>query len=170
MICLLPASLFKFRFFSTNSIPHERYYYLASVGMCFGVVALLSMLWTSSRKRTLCRTGAALVLFLICLGEIITVKVIERKWEAATLEYKRFISVVEEKLDELPGYSTCVIEDPLISYSYVKAALRLERPHWRIEQGKGGVESAQAYKPCLYMQFIREGTGGGARMRLYEVR
>ena len=51
VLSLVPVALLKFRFFASDSLPHTRYYYLASFGVCLSVVILLSALWNAGRMR-----------------------------------------------------------------------------------------------------------------------
>ena len=50
LAALVPASAFRYRFFSTVSITQNRYYYLSSVGVIMLFVMILALLWNSRNR------------------------------------------------------------------------------------------------------------------------
>ena len=157
VLSLVPVALLKFRFFASDSLPHTRYYYLASFGVCLSVVVLLSALWNAGRMRRASMALAAFVFVAICVVETIQVRKLEQRWGVLTSEYRMIVSLVESKLDQAGELNVCVVDDPPIRYSYLKAALLLERPSWKLVEGDGRQQLALGHTPCLYVKFLRRG-------------
>lgn len=160
-VSLLPVALLNFRFFTNQSIPHTRYYYLSSFGMCLSVVVLLAALWDSNRMRQAARAVAASVLVLICVAEVIQVRKLSDRWHRVTTDYRTLVSMVEGELDAAAGINVCVLDDPLVPFRYLKGALQLERPSWKLVEGDGSREFARGHRPCLHLEFLRRGSQTG---------
>lgn len=151
LLALLPTAPFRYRFFSTDSISQDRYYYLSSVGSTLAVVLLLSILW-SPRSRP--RRAAAIAVFALLLaGSIVRVDRLERKWDAYTRICRGVVEAIIHESDTFHGVTTLAIENPPFQFGYVRDALALERPAWRVVQIAGGRSEAAAHAPCLYISF-----------------
>jgi hypothetical protein len=152
LVCLVPASFFTFRFFSTSMATHDRYYYLSSAGMCLAVSLLLWTLWRVQRAKALARVAVTVVVVVVVVGETLNVGARKERWRTVTGNYRTLVSLVEERLDESRGLSTCAIENSPMQHAYLRHALRLERPHWTVEK-VASEEEAVTHRPCLYVRF-----------------
>lgn len=157
-VCLLPASFFKFRFLSQNSFAHDRYYYLASVGSCLIIVMLLNMLWNSGRLRVAARAVTVVIVLAVAAGDSLRVRLLEMKWDQMSGDIKNTVTAVEKSLDQLGEFDACAIEGQPVPYRYLKYALLMERPRWRLVPVEGGPHAAREHAPCVYIRFTRKGT------------
>lgn len=149
LLSLVPASLFRYRFFSTVSITQNRYYYLSSVGSILLITLLLSLLW---HRRSRPRQLTAAVLFLvICTGYMVKVHRIEKKWDEFTNQNRTVVETLIEEADNYPAISTLAIEDSPFPLRYLASGIKLTRPQWKLVEITGGREAALDYKPCLYV-------------------
>lgn len=154
LIALLPSSLFTYRFFSTESMTQNRYYYLSSVGSVLIITLLLAMVW---RTRNRVRKATAVALFIIvCAGYMIRVDALEKRWDAFTHNYQRVISIVLDEVRRAPEASTLAIEDAPMEFRYLEGALGYLHPEWNVHVAEDGRESARQWAPCLYIHFELE--------------
>ena len=100
---------------------------------------------------------AAIAFVAICVVEVGQTLRLERKWNTVTGQYRTMVSFVENKLDQTDGLDVCVVDNPPIRYGYLKGALLLERPKWKLVEGNGQQQFALAHKPCLYLKFVQQG-------------
>jgi len=151
ILSLIPASFFRYRFFSTASFSQNRYYYLSSVGAVLIVVVLLSMLW-SARSRV--RQGVTITIFaVLCAGYMVRDMRLERKWSAFTGMYREVVGAIVEESDRFPGFTTLAIEEPPLAFRYLHDAITLERPSWKAFEVKGGRAEALRHAPCLHISY-----------------
>lgn len=156
ILALVPASLFRYRFFSTASITQNRYYYLSSFGSVLIVALLLEMLWRGgSRIR---RSAAAAVFLILCTGYIARVWYLEIKWSGFTEYYRQTVEVLLEEARGFPGVSTLAVEDPPLAHRYLKDAVAYFDPGWKVVEIRGGAAEAEEWKPCLYVTYSGEKT------------
>lgn len=154
VLALLPASLFRYRFFSTESITQNRYYYLSSVGSVLVIVLLLSILWRSASR--LRRTATVLLFVILCAGYIVRIDRLEKKWDSFTGMYREVVVTMTEEAEKFTGFSTIAIEDSPLAFPYMEDALALTHPEWRVIEVSGGRDEAQRWKPCLYVSYTGE--------------
>jgi hypothetical protein len=150
LLALLPASPFRYRFFSTVSITQSRYYYLSSVGSVCTIAVLLSILW-SGRSRIRAVACAALFI-LLCTGYVNRVDHIEKKWDEFTGMYREVVTVVSRETRR-HGASTIALENPLLAFPYMREALSLVQPAWEVVEITGGRNEAMQWRPCLYVSY-----------------
>jgi hypothetical protein len=170
LLSLVPASAFRYRFFSTASITQSRYYYLSSIGSLLVVILLLAALWSerSRIRRVLC-----VVLFLLLIaGSMLRVHRLEKKWDHFTGMYRAVVSSLVDEIEKQGGFTTIAIEDPPLAFPYIADAVLLEtenrkrahrsagapggpfeRPPYEIVEIEGGPEAADPYRPCLYVSY-----------------
>jgi hypothetical protein len=150
LLSLVPASLFRYRFFSTLSITQNRYYYLSSVGSVLLVALLIRYLYRS-RKRF--GRHAAIILFLLLMaGYMVRVHRLERRWDEFTMMYHEIVRTLVEGADEFQGTDVVLVEDPPMSFGYLTRAVHLERPDLRLVEIEGR-ERADSFRPCLYVTY-----------------
>ncbi len=155
LAALVPASAFRYRFFSTISITQNRYYYLSSVGMILIFVLVLALLW-DSRKPVL-KIACITVICIFVAGSIVRVDKIEKIWSDFTELYKRTIDFVIAAVEEKPGFTAAALENPPLAFPYAADAISLYRPDWKISEVEGGLEQAQPFAPCIYIPFDYDG-------------
>ena len=165
LLALLPVSPFRYRFFSTDSISQDRYYYLSSVGSTLAVVLLLSILWHGrSRLR---RAATILVFVVLCAGSMVRVDRLERKWDTYTRMCRDVVAMIIEEGSKFHGVTTLAIENSPMLFLYVADGIALERPDWNVVEVAGGRDAAAAYAPCLYVSF----SGGEQKlMRIVKIK
>ncbi len=152
---LLPMSLFRYRFFSTESFTQSRYYYLSSVGTVLVIALLLSMLW---RARSKSRTAIAMgLLLLMCTGYTLRNRMLEQKYDRLTERYRKAINALVDLSDNYGGHSVIAVQRPPIAFHYLEAGVRLERPRLRILNVENAGE-ALAQAPCLHVMYHRVGS------------
>ncbi len=151
VLALLPAAAFRYRFFSTESITQNRYYYLSSAGSVLIIAILLSMLYRSGSR--LLKTVSILVFILSCVGYIVRIDRLEKKWEHFTGMYEYNIDMILEEVGSPGPTSTLAIENPPLAFPYIEDALVLEHPGWRIVEITGGREEALGFRPCFYITY-----------------
>lgn len=153
LAALLPASLFRYRFFSTDSISQDRYYYLSSVGTAFITALLLSMVW---KKRARVRQGAAIAIFAVfCAGSLVRDARIEKKWDEFTTMYREVVRTIVEESDSFPGFAKIAVKEPPLAFPYLADAIALERPGLAAFAAAGR-EEALREAPCLYVSYSGE--------------
>jgi hypothetical protein len=153
LLALLPASLFRYRFFSTDSISQDRYYYLSSVGTSLIAALLLSMLW---KERARARQGAAIAIFVVmCAGSLVRDARLERKWDEFTMMYREVVQTIVEESDGFPGFARLAVDEPPLAFPYLADAIALERPG-RAAFEVAGREEALRAAPCLYVSYSGE--------------
>lgn len=154
LLSILPASLFRYRFFSTVSITQNRYYYLASVGSVLVITLLLSLLWNSRYRFR--KIACAVLFILLCTGYILRVDRLENKWDHFTGMYRDTVRLILEETGRYPGITTLAIEDPPMAFPYIGHALALERPGLKAVEVTGGADRASDWKPCIYISYTGE--------------
>jgi len=155
LAALVPASAFRYRFFSTVSITQNRYYYLSSVGTVMLFVLVLALLW-NSRKKVL-RIVCAAVMCIFIAGSIVRVDRLENVWSDFTGMYRESVSFMVSTIEENPGYNAAAIENPSLAFPYAADALSLYKPDFSIYEVEGGLEKARAFSPCIYILFKYDG-------------
>jgi hypothetical protein len=155
LAALVPASAFKYRFYSTVSITQNRYYYLSSVGVTLLLVLVLSMLWSSRRIAARIACAAAVSIFIA--GSIIRVDRLEKVWSGFTDMYEEAVGFIISTVEEEPGFDRVALEDPPLAFPYAADAISLYRPGWKVFEVEGGAGSAAEHSPCIYMLFRYEG-------------
>jgi len=161
LLTLLPQSFFRYRFFSTESISQNRYYYVSSVGTTLLIVLFLSILW--SERSRLRQAVAILVFVILCGGSLVRDVRLERKWDDFTRMYRGAVAAIVEECDKFPGITRLAVENPPLAFPYLGDALALERPAWNAIEIKGGRPEAERYAPCIYISYTGESV---KRMRL----
>ncbi len=153
LLALLPASLFRYRFFSTDSISQDRYYYLSSVGTVLVATLLLSMLW---KERARARQGAAIAIFaILCAGSLVRDARLEKKWDEFTMMYREVVRTIVEESDRFPGFTRLAVKEPPLAFPYLADAIELERPG-RTAYAAAGRDEALRGAPCLYVSYSGE--------------
>jgi len=150
LLSLLPASLFRYRFFSTVSITQNRYYYLSSVGTVLVIVLLLRALHRT-RKR-IGRYAAIVIFILLTAGYMVRTDRLERRWDEFTMMYHDIVRSLVEGADEFPGARTIAVEDPPMAFGYLARAVHFERPDLLLVE-VGSREGTTIYRPCLYVTY-----------------
>jgi hypothetical protein len=173
LLSIVPASAFRYRFFSTASITQNRYYYLSSVGTLLILMLLLSILWNgrSRFRRALCTA----LFLLLCAGSMLRVHRLEKKWDDFTGMYREVVASLVEEIEKEGDITTVAIEDPPLAFPYIADAVLLEtgnrnrrsapggaaerppgRPRLDVVEVRGGKEAAASFKPCLYVSYSGE--------------
>lgn len=151
-ISLLPASFFRYRFFSTESISQNRYYYLSSVGTTLAIALLVSSVWGASVRRR--AAAVALFAFLAC-GYFVRIQRLERKWEDYTRYNARIVEAIVEESDSRSHLASVAVESPPIAPKYLADAFALARPERTLFAVSDSLEAANR-APCLYISFSGE--------------
>ncbi len=157
LIALLPVSMFKLRFFTTEWLTHDRYYYLPSIGGCLCVVSVLAGMWGIARWRYAFRTVVVFAVLVIALGEPVAVRDREARLHKMMSNYRQLVSLVGHRLDAEHEYNTCALDNWLMQPAFVRDVFALERPMWRIVPIHSASE-ATLYKPCLYVKLMVDGS------------
>jgi len=160
-LALLPESPFKYRFFSTDSLSQDRYYYLSSVGSMLAIAVLLGALWNARSRVARAATVALFVLFVA--GSFLRVDRIERRWDDFTKMYREVVQAIVEESDRFPEVTTLAVEGSPLAVPYLEDAVDLARPGRRVVEVKGGRTDAARYAPCLYISYT------GTRPKLMRV-
>jgi hypothetical protein len=155
LAALVPASAFRYRFFSTVSITQNRYYYLSSVGTVLLFALVLGLLWSSRKK--LLRIVCVVMVCVFVAGSIVRVDRLERVWSDFTTMYRESVSFMVTTIEDNPGYSTAVIENPPLAFPYAAEAVSLYKPDIQVHESEGGMEQALPYAPCIYILFKYDG-------------
>lgn len=150
LLALLPASLFRYRFFSTVSITQNRYYYLSSVGTVLVIVLLLRLLHRSGKA--IGRYAAIIIFLLLTAGYMLRTDRLEKRWDEFTMMYHDIVRTLVESADGFSGARTIAVEDPPMAFGYLARAVHLERPGLVLVQ-VGSREETIAYRPCLYVTY-----------------
>lgn len=151
LLALVPASLFRYRFFSTVSITQNRYYYLSSIGSILLITLLLSALW--NRRSRVRQIAAAALFVVICAGYMVKTHRIEKRWDLFTKQNGKVIEILIEETDEHPAITTVAIENTPLAFRYLSNGVKLKRPQLKLVEIDGGRETAALYKPCLYVLY-----------------
>jgi len=152
LAALVPASAFRYRFYSTASITQNRYYYLSSVGTIMLFALVLGLMW-NSRKRAL-RALCAVTFCVFIAGSIVRVDRLEKVWSDFTELYRRTVDFVITSVEQEPGLTTAALKDPPLAFPYIADAVSLYRPGWSAVEAQGGPEQARRYAPCVYIPFV----------------
>jgi hypothetical protein len=155
LVALVPASAFRYRFYSTVSITQNRYYYLSSVGAILLFVLVLALLWNS--RRTVLRVICAVVLAVFIAGSIVRVDRLEKVWSDFTRMYEESVAFIVTTVEDEQGISAVAIEDPPLAFPYAAEAVSLYHPEWTVREVEGGPERARGLAPCVYIGFKYEG-------------
>jgi hypothetical protein len=155
LAALVPASAFRYRFYSTVSITQNRYYYLSSVGVILLFTLALGLLWDSRRR--LLRVLAAAILAVYTAGSVVRVDRLEKVWSDFTRMYEESVKVIVSSVEEHPGYKDVALEDPPLAFPYVAEAVSLYRPEWKVYSVEGGAARARSFAPCVYIMFKYDG-------------
>jgi hypothetical protein len=155
LAALVPASAFRYRFYSTASITQNRYYYLSSVGTIMLFVLVLGLIWNSRKKALRALCVAAVCIFIA--GSIVRVYRIEKVWSDFTELYRKTVDFVITTAEQEPGLTTAALKDPPLAFPYIADAVSLYRPGWKTVEAEGGIEEARPYAPCVYIPFVSEG-------------
>ena len=166
-IALLPVSLFRFRFFHTDWLTHDRYYYLSSVGSSLCVAALLLGVWHVTRWRKLARAVAITAMVVIALGEPVAVASRLGRFQRMTHNYRMLLDLVARRMDQHPGITTCAIEGWPVQKSVMVDLFRFEHSDWKVVSVERK-EDAAAYKPCVYVKFMVEPNRVGTQSDLID--
>lgn len=150
ILCLIPASLFEFRFFSPAMFTQDRYYYLSSVGVCAAGAMLLIALWDVHRWRRFARVISVVVLLGIVAGEYTQIQKKNARWTTLTRRYRQLVDDAGRQLHDNPDLSVCVVQEPIPSRPYIMHGLRMEQSGWQVSQVMNA-EEATRYRPCLYV-------------------
>jgi hypothetical protein len=154
LLSLVPASFFRYRFFSTVSISQNRYYYLSSVGTALIIALLLSLVW---KRRSRVRQGAAIAIFaVLCTGYTVRDIRLERKWDDFTRMYREVVTAIVEESGAFPDVTALAVEDPPLAFPYLADAVALERPGFTAFEVTGGRDEARLHAPCLYVSYTGE--------------
>jgi hypothetical protein len=147
----VPASLFRYRFFTLSSMSQDRYYYLSSVGSVLITVLLLAIVWRlRSRVFKLLAIGG--FLFLVA-GYIKDVQHIEKKWENYTRFDRNVVQTFVQNIDNSIPAPRVVVQDPPMEFRYLEKAVALERPAWNLVPITGGQTLSDSLLPCLYVYY-----------------
>ena len=157
VVALMPASLFKFRFFTTDWLTHDRYYYLASIGACLCISSLLAGIWRIGRFRVAAKAVVLATVLVIAVGEPIANAKRAGRFRRMTLNYRNLVTAVDRRLDQDNQFQTCALQDWPMQAAFVQDVFALERPNVRIVTVTRAEEAA-AYRPCLYIRFITNGS------------
>jgi hypothetical protein len=150
-LAVAPECPFRYRFFSTDSISHDRYYYLSSVGSTLAIAILLGALWNSRARFG--RSAAVALFILLAAGSVLRIGRLERRWDDFTKMYREVVETIVEESDRFPGVTTIAVEGSPLAFPYLEDALGLERPAWKVVEANGGRAAAAQYAPCLYISY-----------------
>lgn len=155
LAALVPASAFRYRFFSTVSITQNRYYYLSSIGTILLIVLVLALLWNS--RKTALRIVCIAVLCVFVAGSIVRVDRLEKVWSDFTGMYEESVGFIITTVEENPGYTTVALEKPPLAFPYVADAISLYKPGFQANKVEGGLQQARSFAPCVYIMFKYDG-------------
>jgi hypothetical protein len=156
LISLLPVSMFRFRFLTTDWLTHDRYYYLSSVGMCLCIASLLAGLWDIQRARAFTRALVPALVVLTLAGERVAVANRAGRFQRMTGVYRSLVEAVTQRMSEHPGFTTCAVQGWPMQAAFFEDVFALERPEWRVVR-VAGETGAAAYRPCVYVRIVTQG-------------
>lgn len=156
LIALLPVAPFRIRFFHTDWLTHDRYYYLSSIGTCLCIVTLLDGVWEMARGRARVRAAVITAAVVIVCGEIASVNECDGRFRRIKTNYQSLENLVTERLDQEHVLTTCALEDWPMQATFMRDVFALKRPGWKMVPVKNA-EEAEAVRPCLYIRFERRG-------------
>jgi hypothetical protein len=160
-IALLPVSLFRFRFLTSDWLTHDRYYYLSSVGASLCIVALLAGLWNLPRRRTVARAVVIVCAVVILLGERQAVENRAGRFRRMTGAYRALVELVSRRMAQHAGFDTCAIDGWPLQRPFMQDVFALEQPGWKVVSVESK-DAARAYRPCLYVRIHVEQTRVGS--------
>jgi hypothetical protein len=155
LAALVPASAFKYRFYSTVSITQNRYYYLSSVGTIMLFVLVLGILWNTRRR--ILRALTVIVVAIFIAGSIVRVDRLEKVWSDFTRMYKESVEMILSTVEKHPDKKVVALEGPPLAFPYSGEAVSLYRPDLKVIEVEGGIEQARSHAPCVYILFNYEG-------------
>jgi hypothetical protein len=158
VIAMLPMAPFRIRFFTTDWLTHDRYYYLSSMGACLCVVSLLVGAWKRSPWPMAARTAVAAMAVIIVCGEISAVNDSDQRFHRMTTGYRTLIDMSTQRLDREHALTTCAIEGWPMQPAFLEDVFALERPGWKVVSVPSR-DGARPYRPCLYIRFLAVGAG-----------
>jgi hypothetical protein len=150
-IALFPVSMFRFRFFTTEWLTHDRYYYLSSVGACLCMAALLDGAWRVSRLRTATRCAVVAVVAVMLVGEPVAAAKRAARFHRMTSAYRSLVEVVGRRMDERSRYFTCAVQGWPMQRAFLPDVFALERPEWHVVAVADEAQ-ARANAPCLFVR------------------
>lgn len=155
LTALVPASAFRYRFFSTVSITQNRYYYLSSVGTILIFALVFTLLWDS--RKTAARIACAAAICIFITGSIVRVDRLEKIWSDFTRMYEESVGFIITTVEEKPVYTAAAIENPPLAFPYAADAVSLYKPDWKVSEVEGGLQQARRFAPCVYILFKYDG-------------
>ena len=158
VIAMLPMAPFRIRFFTTDWLTHDRYYYLSSIGACLCVVSLLTGVWKRAQWRVPARIAVAAIAAIIVCGEISAVNDSEQRFRRMTSSYRMLVDLTTKRLDAEHRLNTCAVEGWPMQTTFLQDVFTLERPGWKMVAVENKDE-ANTYRPCLYIRFAQIGSG-----------
>jgi len=156
VIAMLPMAPFRIRFFTTEWLTHDRYYYLSSIGACLCIASLLVGVWKMGTWRTAARIAVAATAVVIVCGEMSAVNDSEQRLRRMTTNYRIALGMTTRWLDREHGLTTCAVEGWPMPPAFMQDVFALERPGWKMVPVRNRDE-AGAYRPCLYVRFFQKG-------------
>ncbi|HET6463680.1 MAG TPA: hypothetical protein VFH33_07755, partial [Candidatus Krumholzibacteria bacterium] len=88
LIALLPVAPFRIRFFHTDWLTHDRYYYLSSIGACLCIVTVLDGVWEMARGRPRVRVAVITAAVVIVCGELSAIKDCDERFRQIKKSYQ----------------------------------------------------------------------------------
>ncbi|HKW14749.1 MAG TPA: hypothetical protein VJS69_09720 [Candidatus Krumholzibacteria bacterium] len=158
VIAMLPMAPFRIRFFTTDWLTHDRYYYLSSMGASLCIVSLLVGVWKRAPWPMVARTAVAATAVIIVCGEISAVNDSDKRFHHMTTSYRTLVDMSTYRLDHEQALTTCAIEGWPMQTAFLQDVFALERPRWKMVSVQNRDE-AQQYRPCLYIRFVSRGKG-----------
>ncbi len=156
VICLIPASALSFRFLDMNSVLHNRYYYLSSVGVCLAWALLLRGVWERWGQSRAARAATVVVFAIVLFSGALTVRRYERTWGKGNEGVRVIVTKMIEFTDQMQEFDTLVVNTVHPEYRYLAAGVRLDRPAITLKQ-VSRIEDAYQYRPCAYLNLSQEG-------------
>lgn len=168
LVALLPAAGFHFRFLGEISHVHNRYYYLAGVGVSASIALFLGWLWEMPGPRAWTRGGAAALLGLVVAFNVGTLRRVEAYWGDSNRRFEAVVDDVLIRVAENPRMPAVVVTGLDGWQPYLARALDYRLPDRRVLYERGGREAAAADRPCLLVDLERR-PDGQVVFRLYEL-
>ena len=156
VIAMLPMAPFRIRFFTTDWLTHDRYYYLSSMGACLCVVSLLAGVWRRAPRPMLARTAVAVAAMIIVFGEMAAVDESEQRFRHMTTGYRELLAMSTRWLDQEHTLKTCAMEGWPLQPAFMQDVFALERPGWKMVPVQNRAEALPLH-PCLDLRFVSKG-------------
>jgi hypothetical protein len=169
MIALVPASFFTFRFLEAYSLVHNRYYYLAGVGVSASVAMIAGWLWSSRVNARTARTAAVAVVLLAVSANVFTVREREAHWGYSNSSFERMVRDVVAQVAAQPEMPTVVVTGLSGWQPYVARAIEYFRPERPVVYEPAGPEGADGHRPCLLVD-LDQADDKSVTFRMYELR